>query len=67
MRSFKLKWPMGAAIQCFRDSSVVEVPRSRFSPVKSCEDLFALRSDAYQLSEDFQIRLSNDRGGIPQR
>ena len=56
---------MGAAIQCFRDSSVVEVPRSRFSPVKSCEDLFALRSDAYQLSEDFQIRLSNDRECSP--
>jgi len=56
---------MGAAIQCFEDSSVVEVPRSRFSPVKSCEDLFALRSDAFQLSDDFQIRLNGERKGSP--
>ena len=56
---------MGAAIQCFEDSTVIEVPRSRFSPVKSCEDLLALRSDAYQVSDDFEIQLCESRGGIP--
>ena len=56
---------MGAAIQCFEDSTVIEVPRSRFSPVKSCEDLLALRSDAYQVSDDFEIQLCESRGGVP--
>jgi hypothetical protein len=27
----------------------VVVPRSRFAPVKTCSDLFALRSDAYKV------------------
>ena len=56
---------MGAAIQCFKDSTVIEVPRTRFSPVKSCEDLFALRSDAYHLGENFQIQLIPERYNIP--
>ena len=51
--------------QCFEDSTVIEVPLSRFSPVKSCEDLLALRSDAYQVSDDFQIQLCESRGGVP--
>lgn len=56
---------MGAAIQCFKDSTVIEVPRSRFSPVKNCEDLFALRSDAYQLGEKFQVQLIPERSNVP--
>ena len=56
---------MGAAIQCFKDSTVIEVPRTRFSPVKSCEDLFALRSDAYHLGENFQIQLIPERLNVP--
>lgn len=35
---------MGSAIECFDDASAVVVPRSRFAPVKTCSDLFALRS-----------------------
>ena len=35
---------MGSAIECFDDASAVVVPRSRFAPVKTCNDLFALRS-----------------------
>lgn len=37
---------MGSAIECFDDASAVVVPRSRFAPVKTCSDLFALRSGA---------------------
>lgn len=35
---------MGSAIECFDDADAVVVPRSRFAPVKTCNDLFALRS-----------------------
>ena len=35
---------MGSAIECFDDADAVVVPRYRFAPVKTCNDLFALRS-----------------------
>jgi UTP--glucose-1-phosphate uridylyltransferase/phosphoglucomutase len=41
---------MGSAIECFEDAGAVVVPRSRFAPVKTCGDLFALRSDAYKVT-----------------
>lgn len=43
---------MGSAIECFDDAAAVVVPRSRFAPVKTCSDLFALRSDAYKVTEE---------------
>lgn len=43
---------MGSAIECFKNAAAVVVPRSRFSPVKTCNDLFTLRSDAYELTAD---------------
>lgn len=38
---------MGSAIECFDDAGAVVVPRSRFAPVKTCNDLFVLRSGAW--------------------
>ena len=43
---------MGAAIEIFDDATAIEVPRTRFRPVKTTEDLLLLRSDAFALSED---------------
>ena len=40
---------MGSAIECFDDAGAVVVPRDRFAPVKTCNDLFALRSDVYEV------------------
>lgn len=40
---------MGSAIECFDDAGAVVVPRERFAPVKTCNDLFALRSDVYKV------------------
>eukprot|EP00913_Durusdinium_trenchii_P031822 g29801.t1 len=48
----QLETAMGAAIQCFPGASALVIPRSRFAPVKTTNDLLALRSDAYQLTED---------------
>ena len=41
---------MGAAIECFADAGAIDVPRTRFAPVKTTADLLAVRSDAYRLA-----------------
>jgi UDP-N-acetylglucosamine pyrophosphorylase len=55
---FQLETAMGAAIQCFEKSTALLVPRERFAPVKTTSDLLALRSDAYELTEDWRIVLA---------
>merc|ERR1712087_220036 len=49
---------MGAAIANLPGSTAVVVPFERFSPVKTCNQLFGLRSDAYVISDDFKPVLS---------
>ncbi|CAE7878999.1 UTP--glucose-1-phosphate uridylyltransferase [Symbiodinium microadriaticum] len=61
----QLETAMGAAISCFDGAQAIKIPRTRFAPVKKCEDLLALRSDAYTLTEDFRIELVPERGGVP--
>ena len=46
---FQLETAMGSAIECFDDAGAVVVPRERFAPVKTTNDLFGLRSDAYKV------------------
>merc|ERR1711879_25336 len=61
----QLETAMGAAISCFEGATALLIPRSRFAPVKKCDDLIALRSDAYVLTEDFRIELAPERNGVP--
>ena len=61
----QLEIAMGAAIECFAGASAIEVPRSRFAPVKTTGDLLALRSDAYEILGNGQVRLHSDRNGVP--
>lgn len=51
----QLETAMGAAISVFEGSRALAVPRDRFAPVKTTNDLLALRSDAYLLSEDYRV------------
>ncbi len=62
---FQLEVAMGAAIGTLDKTSAIIVDRTRFAPVKTTEDLFALRSDAYILTEDERLELHPDRAGIP--
>jgi len=62
---YQLEQAMGSAIECFKGAAAVNVPRSRFAPVKSTGDLFVLRSDAYVVSDDGQVALAPARNGIP--
>lgn len=61
----QLESAMGAAIECFEASGAVLVPRTRFAPVKTTEDLLALRSDAYRVTPDQRIELAPECGGVP--
>lgn len=46
---------MGAAIEVFEGSALIEVDRDRFVPVKTTNDLLVLRSDVYDLGQDFVL------------
>jgi UTP--glucose-1-phosphate uridylyltransferase len=46
---------MGAAVEVFPDSRLIEVGRDRFVPVKTTNDLLVLRSDVYDLGSDFVL------------
>lgn len=52
---YQLETAMGSAISVFDRSEAVRVPRTRFAPVKTTNDLFIIRSDAYGLSENFRL------------
>lgn len=62
---WQLETAMGAAIECFDGALAIEVPRSRFAPVKTTSDLFALRSDAYEKRADGSVGLVPEREGKP--
>src|SRR6185436_554151 len=62
---FQLETAMGAAIECFDGAGAIVVPRTRFAPVKTTSDLLALRSDAYQVTEDWRLVLSPQAQGLP--
>ncbi|QIG41474.1 UTP--glucose-1-phosphate uridylyltransferase [Nocardioides anomalus] len=46
---------MGAAVEVFPDSQLIEVGRDRFVPVKTTNDLLVLRSDVYDIGRDFVL------------
>jgi UTP--glucose-1-phosphate uridylyltransferase len=48
----QLESAMGAAIASFPGARILQVPRTRFAPVKTTDDLLVLRSDAYTISPD---------------
>ncbi len=56
---------MGAGIECFRGARAVNVPRSRFFPVKTTSDLFLLRSDAISVDEHGNVALAPNGRAIP--
>src|SRR5919112_3467117 len=61
----QLETAMGAAIGVFDGASAVHVPRPRFTPVKTTSDLLVVRSDAYELAEDWTVRIVPGRDAAP--
>jgi len=59
----QLESAIGAAIAAIPGARAIRVPRSRFLPVKTSDDLLVLRSDAYELTADGQLALVADCQG----
>jgi UTP--glucose-1-phosphate uridylyltransferase len=57
----QLESAMGAAIGSFAGASLLLVPRTRFVPVKTTDDLLVLRSDVYGLTPDQEVRAVPER------
>jgi UTP--glucose-1-phosphate uridylyltransferase len=51
----QLESAMGAAIEAFAGASLLLVPRTRFAPVKTTDDLLVLRSDVYEVSDQLEV------------
>ncbi|HTU97770.1 MAG TPA: UTP--glucose-1-phosphate uridylyltransferase [Solirubrobacteraceae bacterium] len=62
----QLESAMGAAIESFPGAGLLQVPRTRFAPVKTTDDLLVLRSDVYQVGDDLRVEPVPERaGGLP--
>ena len=61
----QIETAMGAALGVVEGARALRVPRSRFTPVKTTNDLLALRSDAYEVRADGRVALVADRAGSP--
>jgi UTP--glucose-1-phosphate uridylyltransferase len=59
----QLESAMGAALSVIEGADVVCVPRTRFAPVKTTNDLLVVRSDAYVLHEDGRVEPAPERAG----
>lgn len=51
----QLETAMGSAISVFPRAGALRVPRTRFAPVKSTNDLLAVRSDCYTLTDQYHV------------
>lgn len=58
---YQIEMAMGSAISIFENSTAIRVPRTRFAPVKKSQDLLALWSDRYVLTEDNRIAQNPER------
>jgi UTP--glucose-1-phosphate uridylyltransferase len=62
----QLESAMGAAIGSFGGARLLRVPRTRFVPVKTTDDLLLLRSDVYTLSPEMLVEpVPERRGSLP--
>jgi UTP--glucose-1-phosphate uridylyltransferase len=59
----QLESAMGAAIESFAGAELLLVPRTRFAPVKTTDDLLVLRSDVYTLDDQMTVRPIPQRAG----
>jgi UTP--glucose-1-phosphate uridylyltransferase len=59
----QLESAMGAAISSFAGAQILRVPRTRFAPVKTTDDLLLLRSDVYAITDGMHVEPVSERAG----
>ncbi|MBD3316812.1 MAG: UTP--glucose-1-phosphate uridylyltransferase [Chitinivibrionales bacterium] len=52
---YQIETAMGAAVSLFDGAEAIAVPNERYAPVKKSVDLLVLRSDRFQMSDDFVL------------
>ena len=57
----QLETAMGTAVEAFEGATAIEVPRSRFLPVKTTNDLLLLRSDVYEVDDAGLLQMVPER------
>jgi UTP--glucose-1-phosphate uridylyltransferase len=57
----QLEIAMGSAIKSFKKSGLINVPRTRFRPVKKCQDLFLIMSNLFKLDNMFLLQSTIDK------
>jgi len=62
---YQVESAMGSAISAFEGATAVKVPRTRFAPVKKCDDLLAVMSDCFVLTPDFEVIPNPERSLEP--
>ncbi|MFW5815827.1 MAG: UTP--glucose-1-phosphate uridylyltransferase [Wenzhouxiangella sp.] len=60
-QAVQVETAMGSALEIFRDARILRVPRSRFAPVKTTNDLLALWSDRFGLAQDGRLVADGQR------
>jgi len=55
---YQIETAMGAAISLFKDATLIQVPLSRFLPVKKCNELLSIRSDRFIFSKENNLVLN---------
>ncbi len=58
---YQIETAMGSAISLFEGAAAVVVPRSRFYPVKKCNELLAIRSDCFTYSSTCGLEVNPER------
>jgi len=58
---YQIETAMGSAISLFEGAAAVVVPRSRFYPVKKCNELLAIRSDCFTYSDACGLEVNPER------
>jgi UTP--glucose-1-phosphate uridylyltransferase len=58
---YQIETAMGSAVSLFQGSTAVRVSEDRFLPVKKCQDLLAIRSDCYLLTQNNRLVLNPKR------
>lgn len=51
----QLETAMGSALSAIPGAQAIDVPRTRFAPVKTTDDLLALRSDCFVINDAFHV------------
>jgi UTP--glucose-1-phosphate uridylyltransferase len=59
----QLESAMGAAIGTFPGAQLMLVPRTRFVPVKTTNDLLVMRSDVYEMTDEMVVQPVRERTG----